>query len=70
MLKEHEMRVMGTGPPFSCFDYLTQLVQYIFNGRGFQVAIRHMGYTEEEARQFAPPQDSDPGSPQISGRSA
>ncbi len=68
MVKEDEIRVMGPGPPFSCFDYLTQVVQDIVNRRGLQVAIRHMGYTEEEARQFAATPNSDPAGPQISGR--
>lgn len=70
MTKKQEIWIIGTEPPCPRCDYLGRMVEDIVNGQRLQVPIRHMSYTDEEARRFAAASGLEPGTAKDVARKA
>jgi thiol-disulfide isomerase/thioredoxin len=53
MSTRDEIWVIGTDPPCLRCDYLAQMAHELVNELNLPIIIRHLAYTDDEARQFA-----------------
>lgn len=61
MSTRNEIWVIGTDPPCPRCDRLAQIAHEVANDLNLQVMIRHLAYTDDEARQFAGSLGLEPG---------
>ena len=56
-----EVLIIGTEPPCPRCDYLTQMVKDIVSTLGIQADVRHLAYTDHEAKRFGESLGLQPG---------
>jgi hypothetical protein len=60
-MNEQEIWVIGTEPPCPRCGYLSGMVKDVLSDLQLPVSVRHLGYTDKEARQFAATYGLEPG---------